>query len=278
MSLVDYINQQVKASLITFPGTRIRQVKVSSNMDEKDIRKPGTKLVNISLKIIGSYDISKKEFSEDYLLPVKIKHMACSACRKERSSYFESVLQLRNPSKPAVDFIESYIEKHRDRVNITKKEEVRGGLDFYLTERQAAAKLARLVSEGFGGEIKVAEKLFSFDHSSGKDLYRVNALVRLPDFAVGDVLEVQKNLIKITSLGPKLTGLNLMSGKSQHFDYSDLEYVPVQTFEAVVSKTYPVLEVIHPETFQSVRVKNSVNTSRKKVRVAVSGDDVWLVE
>ena len=278
MELFEYVRQQATESLVTCNGAKIRQIKVGTDIREEDIKKGGTKLVNVSLSLIGSYETSKKEFEEKYLLPVKVRYILCPACHKAKSTYFESVLQLRNPSKEAIEFIENYVAKQRDRMNITKKDVVRNGLDFYLTERKAGPKLARLVSENFGGEVKVAEKLFSIDHQTGKEVYRVNALVRLPDFKVGDVLIIENRIIKITSLGPKLTGQNLSNGKSDHFDYSALEYSPVETFEAVVSKTYPELEIIHPETYQSVKVKNTAKVSKKKVRVAVMGDDVWLVE
>ena len=124
---------------------------------------------------------SKVEFeNEIYLIPFKIRYTLCNKCSKIGSSYFEAILQLRNPNQDVVKFIENNVAKNKEKgVFITKREDVRNGLDFYLTSQRYAQSLGKKLKKTFKGELKVSRKLFTTNRQTGKLVYRVNVLFRI---------------------------------------------------------------------------------------------------
>lgn len=135
--------------------------------------------------------------------------------------YYEGILQLRNPNKEVVDFIEKEVEK-KENVFITKKEKVRNGIDFYITSQKYLQNLGKKLQNCFGGELKVSSKLFSRDRQTSKGVYRVNVLFRLPGFKKGDIIELRGDKIKVINIGKKVFAKNLKTGKKVSISFRDL--------------------------------------------------------
>lgn len=122
----------------------------------------------------------KKKINKKYQkLKIEIISELCPKCSKHES-YFESVLQIRNPNKKITKFIEDNIEKQKQEgVFITLKDKVKGGIDYYLTSRRYASKIGKLLKKNFEGELKISPKLFTRDKQKSKNVYRLNVLFRL---------------------------------------------------------------------------------------------------
>lgn len=135
--------------------------------------------------------------------------------------YFEGILQLRNPSKEVVDFIEKQTEQ-KENVFITKKEEVRNGIDFYFTSNKYLLNLGKKLQNCFGGELKFSSKLFSRDRQTSKEIHRVNVLFRVPGFKKGDIIKLKGDNIKVINIGKKVFGKNIKTGKKVSINFKDL--------------------------------------------------------
>jgi NMD protein affecting ribosome stability and mRNA decay len=200
--------------------------------------------------------------------------------------YFEAILQLRNQKSNSFEraletIYEETKSKSRPDIFISKAEKVKGGVDIYLSSKKFARDLGKKMNEKFGGEMFQSPRLFSRDRQSSKDIYRLNVLVRLPELERGTVVTRGKDVILITGYTKgRLAGRNLDTGKALQIDYDDrLQTVTGPDFPyAVVSKSKPRLEVLHPETFESVPVENAKTTSRKKIRVALVNGKVYEVK
>ncbi|NQV08672.1 hypothetical protein HQ529_02335, partial [Candidatus Woesearchaeota archaeon] len=105
----------------------------------------------------------------------------------------------------------------------------------------------------------------------------VNVLIDLPDFKRRDIIFIDNRIIKVLKIGKRLTGFDVMKNKATTIDYQNKKTTLIDVHETEVTKVFPSLEVLHPETFQSVVVGNQKKLSiGRKVKVIVE-KGVWLV-
>jgi len=140
---------------------------------------------------------------------------------EKHNEYYEGILQLRNPSKEAIDFVEKQIEK-RKNVFIAKAKKVKNGIDFYISSQKYLQSLGKKLQNQFSGELKISSKLFSRNHLTSKNIYRVNVLFRLPKFKKSDIITFKGEDIKILGIGKKVLAKNLKTGKKHSLRYKEL--------------------------------------------------------
>jgi nonsense-mediated mRNA decay protein 3 len=189
-----------------------------------------------------------------------------------QNSYYEAIIQLRPDDAKVRRCVEHEVQAAN--AHIAKTERVKGGLDIYLSSWKSAIALGRVLKARFGGEVQVTRKMFGVQRSTGKTVYRATVLFRLSKHTAGDVVAAGRDVFVITSAGAKLIGLNLLKRKREEI-HGTIEKLKV--IKAHVSRHAPTLEVIHPETYQSVPVVNSKATKAAEVSVALYNDQVWLV-
>ena len=136
------------------------------------------------------------------------------------SNYFEGILQLRNVTDDIVNF--AVDEINENGVGIAKTKQLENGIDIYVSRQRFLRTLARMLQKKFGGQIIVSRKLHTKSRLTGRDLYRVNVLFRLPYFKKGDVIEYKGDKIKIVNMGKKIFAKNIATGKKLNLGYKDL--------------------------------------------------------
>lgn len=187
--------------------------------------------------------------------------------------YYEAVLQLRNLNNEVFDFVCEQINEKK--AGVAKQEIIDNGIDIYLVSQNFAKNLGKELLKRFGGTFKISAKLFSRDRQSGKLVYRISVLFKCLDFSKGDIIKSEEAVFKVTGVGKRVTGLNLGTGKKGKIDFEKVEKLEIK--RTIVSKIRPSLEVIHPETFQSVPVANPRKLKLgEKVKVVVT-DKVYLI-
>ncbi len=190
------------------------------------------------------------------------------------NQYFEGILQLRNPKKKVIDFIIRSIKKQKKKskksVYITKELKVKNGVDFYFSSKKFLRTLSNQLFSEFGGKVSLNEKLFSMDRNKSKLIYRLNVLFKPPEFEKGDVVLFNDKLVLVKKIGKKVTGSEIINNKNISFKYSD-KIKKLEVYKTTVSKVKPNVEVLHPETYESVEVKN------KKLRKLKLGEKVKIV-
>ncbi|MBI2143435.1 hypothetical protein HYU20_03790 [Candidatus Woesearchaeota archaeon] len=203
----------------------------------------------------------------------------------KHANYFEAILQLRNPYGDVDDLIHYVLQKVKEKAQegifIAKKKKVTNGFDLYLSSNSFAVETGRELYRAFGGEFKVSKKLFSQHKLTSKVLYRVTVLFRAAPFKVGDAILFGGSPLKILEIAKKVAAVNIETGKQLELAYKDIlrGFERLEPVKAIVSKTRPQLEVIHPETFQSVAVlplaRNSGLVPGEKIKVLTSEGKVW---
>jgi NMD protein affecting ribosome stability and mRNA decay len=129
-------------------------------------------------------------------------------------NYFQGILQLRNCKEEVIDFVENQIKKAgREDVYVSKKLNVVGGVDIYLTSNKFLRLLGKKLKKSFNGELKESEKLFSRNRQTQKNIYRLNVLFRLTNLKKGDIVEFRGRKVKIMSIGSKVQAKEVETGK-----------------------------------------------------------------
>jgi NMD protein affecting ribosome stability and mRNA decay len=195
--------------------------------------------------------------------------MQCDFGQKQKTGYFEGILQLRNPSDESKKFIEDDLRSVAHKgVFISKAVDVKNGVDLYFTNKNHMRLLAQRLHNRFGGTLKINSQLFSHNHETSKDIFRVNAYVELPLFKKGDVIsfissatrvsQKERQYVKVTSMGKLMQGLNLLTGKRVAFELRYIDDLKIENSLAtqVVYVGSESLAIIDPETFQQEEVVN----------------------
>ncbi|MCX8147024.1 MAG: NMD3-related protein [Candidatus Woesearchaeota archaeon] len=216
--------------------------------------------------------------TEKYFLPAKLKIEKCSKCSRSGTEYFEGIFQLRNPTKEVIDFIKEDIKRNKEKgVFITEEKHVARGIDYHITSQRYMQNLGHRLQNRFGGILKINPQLFTRNRQTSRNVYRVNVYFELLNFGIGDVVKYDEKIIKITDMGKRIVGKDIITGKNASFDYRE-KAEKMNVLHTLVSKAYPEIEVIEPETYQPIKVfnKKKVNAG-DKVDIVIDKNKAYLV-
>ncbi len=140
--------------------------------------------------------------------------------QESNPTYFEGILQLRNPSQEVVDFVEDSVERDK-KCWVSEIKEVRNGLDFYLSSNQYLKTLGKKLKEKFPGELKMSSSLHT-KSKTGKDLYRGTVLFRFIDIKKGDQIEDKGEEYEVLGVGTKVLMKNIKTGKKKQLGFEEI--------------------------------------------------------
>ncbi|MBI2572344.1 hypothetical protein HYV86_00630 [Candidatus Woesearchaeota archaeon] len=135
--------------------------------------------------------------------------------------YFEGILQLRDVEQDVVDFVED--ELLRGGIKVAKVMEVKGGLDFYLSDNNYTKGLGKKLQEKFGGEIKSSAKLHTM--RGDKELYRVTILFRPTTYNKGDKVMYKGEVYIVNGLYKTIWLQHEKTGQKIQLKYKEMESI-----------------------------------------------------
>ena len=253
--------------------------------------RPFTNLDEVFLLLFGKtvkdskvkpFDINpgiKREFNiikNGKKVKVKLEVTLSPKVAKENSQYFEGILQVKNIDNGIVDYIHNEVEKQRKKgIFITKEKITKNRADFQITDQTYMKSLANKLQRVFGGTISLNPTLFSKNKQSGKELFRLTLLLNLPTIRKNDIIVHNGTVWKVNSVQNKINVISL-HGKKTSLPYKD--YKILEKFETRVTKIQPEVEIMDPETYQSVDVRNPKKLKvDQKVKV-VFHEGWWLAD
>lgn len=184
------------------------------------------------------------------------------------NGYFEGVVQIRRYSPEQIRLVESMIRN--DGAKISKKKQLKTGADLWVTSQKTIQKLEKNLRKQ-GALTKISRKLFTRHKQTGKCVYRLNLLIQFPLFSIGDCVAVDDQLFMVTSISKMVGCINLKTGKKKQMRLPEKSFKVIKPKKATVTLTKPRLEILEPDTYQSVICENPKNIAVKpgqKVKVA----------
>jgi len=140
---------------------------------------------------------------------------------KKHKDYFEGILQLRNPNNEVIDFALNEIEKN-ENTSVAKILKVPNGIDIYMWPQRFLRNLCNKLQNHFGGQVTISTKLHTKNRLTSKEVYRVNALFRIPSFKRGDIIEYKGEKIKIINIHKKVLAKDIKTGKKLNLRFKEL--------------------------------------------------------
>jgi len=214
--------------------------------NEELLAKPG---LNRDLEIEVEYK------DKIFKVPINVDITLSPAVAKVGSTYFEGILQLRNANPEVKEYIRAYTIKHE--VFINKTVEKGKDIDYFFVRKRQLQPLALKLMRNFGATIESNAQLFSRNRQTSKDIFRVNELVTLPNFIIGDVVEVEDIPFFVKETNKIITGINLITGKKSTFRNEQAPEVKIiPKVKSKIMTVHPQLQIMDPESYQLVDLKN----------------------
>lgn len=226
----------------------------------------------------GSFEGKRIRIEKD--VGIKEKYRLCPQCSLRKGGYFEAVIQVRGKidSEREVDEI---VKRHVNEKKsfISKKEKVRGGIDYYIGNKKAARKAAQEIKDSLKGELTVSSSLVGM--KDGKRIYRDTYSIRVPEYT-GKFVKLNDKLYRIASYGKKVE-LHGVDGDILHVYKDDLKravWVEIEEREAeVIHEGEDTLHIIDPRDYTTHVVRKPSGWKRgKKINIVEYEGKIYAVE
>ncbi|NIM46700.1 MAG: hypothetical protein GTN40_00895 [Candidatus Aenigmarchaeota archaeon] len=123
----------------------------------------------------GFLEDSKNLKEEIHEVKLKIKKEVCLKCSRKYSDYYEALIQIRGSLTN--DDINSIDDIVLMRKGFYRIKEVKGGYDFFISNKSLGEKITELLRKKYKTEIKKSFKLIT--SKEGKNIYRNIILIRI---------------------------------------------------------------------------------------------------
>ncbi len=179
---------------------------------------------------------------------------------KSGSEYFEGILQVRNTRPDVNKYIKNLLLKEKIQINNQVHKD--NSSDYYFVDKKKILKTAGKIQKNFSGSIEMNRQLFSKNRQTSKDIYRINVLITIPNYRVGDIVLLNDMPLAITGLGKENTAFNLEKEKKFTFSTNQEQPVLIEKQKSQVTKTKPRLEIFN-ENYESQPAKNPYDVKLK---------------
>lgn len=195
--------------------------------------------------------------------------------RFKPSGYYEAILQLRKANEKVLDFIEESLESEKHKgVFISDERKTGEGVDYYVSSRRYCQALGKKLLQAFGGTLKINHRLYGV--KNGREVYRTTVYFEPPEFSAGDVIRFGSRIVRIKQVGKFVSGTDVVTWKRVSEEAKRVKPEILTVYKTTVTKHFPQLEVLNPETYESSVVENPKNV-KEKVEVVISEGRIYLV-
>ena len=197
----------------------------------------------------------------------------------KHAEYFEGQLQLRRVNDEVLSYIHKKFHTQNIQVPIQKVHS-QGNIDYWVSSKKLLHKLAKELKNKFGGISKESEQLFSFDHLSSKNIYRLNVYYEMHKQQIGDILSIEdeKEPHKITGFkGERIVTQNCTTLKKGLIEPDKITST-LQNIKSKIVTTHPSLTALD-DTFTATEVipiKNETYSINQNVKI-VKNNNSWFI-
>jgi len=139
----------------------------------------------------------------------------------KRAEYYEATLQLREIKEKVIEYVEEEIV--RVKLTVAKKNKLKNGVDYQLSDNELTRALGKRLQQKFGGELKVTASLHT--RKNNKNLYRVTVLFRGINFKKGDIVDYQEDNYTVKSVDKDIFLQEIKTGKKIHLKYKEAKFI-----------------------------------------------------
>jgi len=221
-------------------------------------------------KITCTLEFEGRKIKKEKYIEIVEKERLCDKCSLQKGGYFEAILQIRGANEKDMKDIDKLIRRRiseRDTF-LLKKEEVKGGRDYYIGNKKVASKIAREIKEKYDAELSISSSLVGM--KDGKRIYRDTYGIRLVEYK-GKFVKIDDKLYRIVSAGKKIE-LEGMDGEKRYIYKDDLRKaveLNLKEREAIVlHEDEKGLYIMDTESYKTAFVNKPKNwKGKKKIKI-----------
>jgi len=270
--------------------------KISKELKKIDINtecKEEKERINCKVYISGLLD--DVEITEEHNVFVRLKKTVCNVCSKRFGGYHEAIIQIRadkrdlskQETNDIISNVENLVENLQAKGNralfITDIGNEHGGIDFYISDKNAALIITKKIQGQYGGEVKQSSKNIGMKDS--RQLFRMTYLLRLPSYKKDDFLKlnnsvfhvhsIQKNKIKMTNLSNWEEVITNVKSINKSNILGGMELIKEMI---LVNQTDSEVQIMDEKTYEIKIVKKpkKINFSYKKLKTITIEDQTYL--
>lgn len=223
----------------------------SDDIDEEKINYKRLKRFNVATTITAKPLEEFGEFTAILDTNVNISRMTCDTCSKYKAGYFEAILQVRGENRQITDKEEAKLE---ELINIIMKkyegsrmayileyEIDKKGITAKISTKMLAEELTRAIKQKTAGKTTIAYELKT-KARDGTDVYTNTYLVRLPKYAIEDVVEFENEIWLIRGILTNEIKLESLDNHAiKKFDRRRVETYGKRRFYQILERKFMVI-------------------------------------
>ena len=251
----------------------------------------------IKCKVLITGFLDGIKITEKHDVFIRLKKTICSTCSKQYGGYYESIIQIRTEgnrklTKKELKDIEAFVlntakdmyTKGNRTLFISDYGLEHGGFDFYLSEKNAAYTITKMLQERYGGTIKRSSKNVGMKDS--KQIYRMTYLIRLPFYKKNDIIKIDNSFFLVKStVGNKIKIINLESWSETTVETKKIQNISLiggmeQIKEMIViSQTDDEIQLMNQKNYRILTVKKPIKQffDVEKIKTFEIDNQIFLI-
>jgi len=190
----ELVSKEAEVLQDTAEGLRFEDFEDSEGVDIAfEAEYAAEKTINVKINARAKFFDTETPLTDETETVIKIQETTCEICNKQKTGYYEAILQIRGEEdipqsklqeiyrKLEQKFEKSYGESRKEFVSKIKQKH--GGLNLFVSSSQVAKELGRFLKKEYNVKIKETAELVG-ETSDGQKNYRVTVMVRIPEEAI----------------------------------------------------------------------------------------------
>jgi nonsense-mediated mRNA decay protein 3 len=206
---------------------------------------PSEEKIEIAIELLAVRGPQEFTVRQQLITEILFEFVTCPACSRIRGGYYEAIVQIRREGivleeKKREEIIRA-IKERIEPDEISRAVERKEGLDFYFVSKRTAKKMVNFLRSKYGGTIKESFEVY------GKEKTRTTAVLRLPEYAEGMIVEYNDELFVVEDARGALD-LRTLSGERKRFQWRNVD----EKFKIIEKPLYEdvMITEITPEKVQ----------------------------
>lgn len=236
-------------------------------MNKDEIRK---EMDEFLLKVAESEKKAEVKPKKKYIKPEdKGKH----------AEYFEGMIQLRGIDQDILDYVQKRITNANAQVPTCINHGTKFDIDYSVSDRRLIHKIGVELKAKFGGFVRESAQLFSRNHMTSKNVYRLNVFYKTHDVKRGHVIEIEElhePYEVIGYLGDRLIVESLYTRKKNHINVEKISNT-LKKIKTSVVQTHPEIRIMDEDFQPVVALTHKELRKGQNVKAVISEGRYYIV-
>ncbi len=185
----ELVSSEIEVLQESAEGIRFEDFEDSEGVDVSfDAEYTSPEDIMVELEVWVKFFNTENPLHDQDRVRVKLSKTTCEVCQKQKTGYYEALLQIRGKDEIPEEKLRKILKKlqakfqktygkNRDEF-VAKIQQKHGGLDLYTSSADVAKELGRFIKYEYGAKLEESAELVG-ETDDGQRKYRVTVLARI---------------------------------------------------------------------------------------------------